>query len=195
MSAVMVEQSYSIEDYLALEDKADFKSEYYDGEIFPIAGGTLNHNRIAGNIYLALKQIFKAKEFDVFIGDVKLHIPCTGSFTYPDVLVIKGEPSYWQNRQDTLDNAELIIEILSESTKNYDCAGKFENYRSLPELHDYILISQDKVHVEHFEKQASNQWLLTEYKLLTESLKIIQTDETISLNDIYDKIVFESFKK
>ena len=195
MSAVMVEQRYSVEDYLALEEQADFKSEYYNGEIFPMAGGTLNHNRIAGNIYLALKQILKAKDFDVFIGDVKLHIPSTNSFTYPDVLVINGEPSYWQDRRDTIDSAELIIEILSDSTKNYDRAGKFENYRSLAELHDYILISQDKVHVEHFEKQASNQWLLTEYKLLTESLKIIQTDKTISLNDIYDKIVFESFKK
>ncbi len=191
MSAVMVEQRYSIEDYLALEEKADFKSEYYSGEIFPMAGGTLNHNRIAGNIYLALKQILKAKEFDVFIGDVKLHIPCMGSFTYPDVLVINGEPSYWQERRDTIDSAELIIEILSESTKDYDRAGKFENYRSLPELHDYILISQDKVHVEHFEKQSSNQWLLTEYKLLDESLKIVQVEEKISLRDIYDKIVFE----
>ncbi len=191
MSAVMVEQRYSIEDYLALEEKADFKSEYYNGEIFPMAGGTLNHNRIAGNIYLALKQILKAKEFDVFIGDVKLHISCTGSFTYPDVLVINGEPRYWEDRRDTIESAELIIEILSNSTKDYDRAGKFENYRSIPELHDYILISQDKVHVEHFEKQSSNQWLLTEYKLLDESLKIVQVEEKISLRDIYDKIVFE----
>jgi len=191
MSAVMVEQRYSIEDYLALEEKADFKSEYYNGEIFPMAGGTLNHNRITGNIYLALKQILKTKDFDVFIGDVKLHIPCTGSFTYPDVLVINGEPRYWEDRRDTIESAELIIEILSESTKDYDRAGKFENYRSIPELHDYILISQDKVHVEHFEKQAANQWLLTDYKSLDESLKIVQVEEKISLRDIYDKIVFE----
>ena len=195
MSAVMVEQRYSVEDYLALEEQADFKSEYYNEGIFPMAGGTLNHNQISINLCIILGIAFKKRKYRVFAGDVKLHIPSTNSFTYPDVLVINGEPSYWQDRRDTIDSAELIIEILSDSTKNYDRAGKFENYRSLAELHDYILISQDKVHVEHFEKQASNQWLLTEYKLLTESLKIIQTDKTISLNDIYDKIVFESFKK
>jgi Uma2 family endonuclease len=192
MSAVMLEKYYSVKNYLVLEEKADFKSEYYDGEIFPMAGGTLNHNQISINLCIILGIAFKKRDFRVFAGDVKLHIPCTNSFTYPDVLVINGEPSYWQNRRDALDSAELVIEILSDSTKNYDRAGKFENYRSLVELHDYILISQDKVHIEHFEKQASNKWLLTEYKLLTESLKIIQTEETISLNDIYDKIVFEN---
>ncbi|MDQ7090352.1 MAG: Uma2 family endonuclease [Methylococcales bacterium] len=191
MSAVMMEKRYSIEDYLALEDKADSKSEYYEGEIFPTAGGTLNHNQISINLCIILGIAFKKRDFRVFAGDVKLHIPATNSFTYPDVLVINGEPSYWQNRRDTIDKSELIIEILSDSTKDYDRAGKFENYRSLPELHDYILISQDKVHIEHFEKQAFNQWLLTEYKLLDDSLKLVQIEERMSLGDIYDKIVFE----
>lgn len=90
MSAVMVEQSYSIEDYLALEEKADFKSEYYNGEIFPIAGGTLNHNQISINLCIILGIAFKKRDFRVFAGDVKLHIPSTNSFTYPDVLVING---------------------------------------------------------------------------------------------------------
>lgn len=191
MSAVLAEKEFSVEEYLALEDKAEFKSEYYNGEIFAMAGGTLNHNRIAGNVHFALKLALKSKPFEIFIGDVKLQIPCTNSFTYPDLLVIQGEPTYWQDRRDTVSRAELIIEILSDSTKDYDRAGKFENYRSLPELQDYILISQDKVYVEHFEKQAPHQWLLNEYQSLQDELKIAQFDEVISVADIYEKIVFE----
>ena len=188
MSALRTEKGYSVEDYFAMEEKADFKSEYYQGAVFQMAGGSLNHNQISINLCMILGLAFRKRDFRVFAGDVKLHIPSTNSFTYPDVFVIKGEPYYWNNRQDTLSRADLIIEILSDSTKDYDRAGKFENYRSLGDLQDYILISQDKIHVEHFEKQAPDQWLLTEYKNLEQSFKIAQISETIDLTDIYEKI-------
>jgi len=188
MNTVAAIKYYSIEDYLAAEEKAEFKSEYYSGEIYPMAGSTINHNRIAGNAHFALKLALKGKPFEVFIGDVKLHIPHTESFTYPDILVIKGQPDYWQNRRDIVCNAVVIIEVLSDSTKDYDRAGKFEIYRGLPGLQDYILVSQDKVHVEHFVKQAPKQWLLTEYSALTDVLNIAQLGETLALGDIYDKV-------
>ncbi len=192
MSAVMAEKHFSVKEYLALEDKATFKSEYYDGEIFAMAGGTLNHNQISINLCMILGIAFRQRDLRVFAGDVKLHIPSTNSFTYPDVLVIQGKPDYWKNRRDTVSRAEVIIEILSESTQDYDRGAKFENYRSLPELQDYILISQDKVHVEHFEKQAPQKWLLNEYQSLEDKLNIAQFDEVIGLTDIYEKIIFES---
>jgi len=188
----MAEKHFSVEEYLALEDKAAFKSEYYDGEIFAMAGGTLNHNQISINLCMILGIAFRQRDLRVFAGDVKLHIPSTNSFTYPDVLVIQGKPDYWKNRRDTVSRAEVIIEILSESTQDYDRGAKFENYRSLPELQDYILISQDKVHVEHFEKQAPQKWLLNEYQSLEDKLNIAQFDEVIGLADIYEKIIFES---
>ncbi|NOQ36844.1 MAG: Uma2 family endonuclease, partial [Methylococcaceae bacterium] len=165
------------------------------GEIYPMAGGTLNHNQISINLCMILGLAFRKRDYRVFAGDVKLHIPCTGDFTYPDVLVIKGEPSYWQNRKDIVSRAELIIEILSDSTKDYDRAEKFENYRSLPELQDYILISQEKVHIEHFSKQAPHEWLLKEYQSLEGELNIAEISETISIADIYEKVVFESNSK
>jgi len=192
MSAVMAEKHFSVEEYLALEDKAAFKSEYYDGEIFAMAGGTLNHNQISINLCMILGIAFRQRDFRVFASDVKLHIPSTNSFTYPDLLVIQGKPDYWENRRDTVSRTEVIIEILSDSTQDYDRGAKFENYRSLPELQDYILISQDKVHVEHFEKQAPQKWLLNEYQSLEDKLNIAQFDEVIGLTDIYEKIIFES---
>ena len=191
MSAVIAEKNYTVEEYLALEDKAEFKSEYLEQEIYPMAGGTINHNQISINLCIILGLAFKKRDYRVFAGDVKLQIPCTGNFTYPDILVIKGEPSYWQNRKDIVSNAQLIIEILSDSTKDYDRAGKFENYRSLPELQDYILISQEKIHVEHFNKQAPHEWLLKEYQSLEDKLNIAQIEEIISIADIYEKVIFE----
>lgn len=192
MSAVMEKKYFSVEEYLELEDNLEFKSEYYDGEIFAMAGGTLNHNQISINLCMILGLAFRKRNFRVFAGDVKLQIPSTNSFTYPDLLVIKGEPDYWQNRRDIVSRTEFIVEILSDSTKDYDRAGKFEKYRSLPELQDYILISQDKIHVEHFEKQAPHQWLLNEFQSLDDKLNITQFSETLNLADIYEKVVFES---
>jgi Uma2 family endonuclease len=191
MNTVAALKLYSVAEYLAMEDAAEFKSEYYAGEIYAMAGSTVNHNRIAGNTHFALKLALKGKPFEVFIGDVKLHIPSTESFTYPDVLVIKGQPEYWQNRRDIVCNAQLIIEVLSDSTKDYDRAGKFEIYRNLPDLQDYILISQDKVHVEHFVKQAPGRWLMTEYSALTDIVDIGQLGEKLALQDVYNKVEFE----
>jgi Uma2 family endonuclease len=132
----------------------------------------------------------KGKPYEVFIGDVKLYISLADSFTYPDVLVIKGKPDYWQNRRDIICNATLIIEVLSDSTQDYDHKGKFEIYRNLPDLQDYILISQYKVHIEHFVKQAPRQWLLTDYNDLNDVLTITQLGETLTVSDIYDKVDF-----
>lgn len=191
MNAVLKPKFVSFEEYLAAEELADYKGEYYAGEIFAMAGGTINHNRIAGNVHFSLKLALKGKFFEVFIGDVKLHIRDVAVSTYPDVLVIKGQPEYWDNRRDVVCNAAVVVEVLSDSTKDYDRAGKFEIYRHLSDLQDYILVSQDKVHVEHFVKQSPNQWLLTEYNVLSDVLTIAQLQETLAVADIYDKVEFE----
>jgi Uma2 family endonuclease len=191
MNAVLKPKFVSFEEYLAAEELSDYKSEYYAGDIFAMAGGTINHNRIAGNVHFSLKLALKGKLFEVFIGDVNLHVRDVAVSTYPDVLVIKGQPEYWDNRRDVVCNAAVVVEVLSDSTKDYDRAGKFEIYRHLSDLQDYILVSQDKVHVEHFVKQSPNQWLLTEYNVLSDVLTIAQLQETLAVADIYDKVEFE----
>jgi Uma2 family endonuclease len=191
MNAVLKPKPISIADYLAAEELADFKSEYYAGEIYAMAGGTLNHNQIIINLCIILGIAFKKRDFRVFSENVKLYIPFFDTFTYPDVLVIKGQPQYWNNRRDIIENANVIIEVLSDSTKEYDRSGKFDIYRAVPNLQDYILISQDKVQIEHFSKQSPKQWLLTEYNELSEVLTITQLGESLTLADIYDKVDFD----
>lgn len=185
----VLKPTISFEDYLATEELAIEKSEYYAGEIFTMAGGTVNHNRITGNLYFALKQALKGKPFEVFIENVKLYISAIDTSTYPDILVIQGKPIYWNNRRDVISNASLIVEVLSSSTEDYDRAGKFRIYRHLPDLTDYILVSQNNINIEHYTKKSLNQWLLTEYMLLDEKLILKQIGE-IAIIDIYDKVEF-----
>jgi Uma2 family endonuclease len=122
---------YSPEEYLALEEAADYKSEYIDGEIVPMAGGSTNHNRIAGNFYAALNFAFRTEDYEVFMSDVRLWIHERRIYTYPDVMVVAGEPEYYNNRTDTITNPRVIIEVLSPSTKRYDSSKKFEAYRTI----------------------------------------------------------------
>ncbi|MBT9099929.1 Uma2 family endonuclease [Methylovulum psychrotolerans] len=188
MNSVLALNPYTAEDYLATEALADFKSEYYAGEVFPMAGGSINHNRITGNVHFALKLALKGLPFEVFASDLKLHTPGFESFTYPDVMVIKDPPAYWQDRRDTVCSAVLVVEVLSDSTKDYDRSDKFAIYRQLAELQDYILISQDKIHVEHYSRKAPQQWLMTEYTSLEAVLTVTALATDLALSDLYDKV-------
>ena len=135
---------YSIEEYLALEEAADYKSEYIDGEIFPMAGGSTNHNRIAGNFYATLNFAFKTEDYEVFMSDVRLWIPKKRIYTYPDVMVVVGKPEYYNNRTDTITNPRVIIEVFSYLTKEYDRSKKFEAYRTIPTVEEYLLLDQNR---------------------------------------------------
>lgn len=150
------QQYYSIEDYLQVEESADYKSEYIDGQIIPMAGGTTNHNQIAGNFYSELNFAFKKLDYRVYMSDVRLWIPERRIFTYPDVMVVAGEPEYYPNRTDMILNPCLIIEVLSQSTQNHDRQGKFESYRTIPTFQEYLLIDQTRIYAEQFYKTAKN---------------------------------------
>lgn len=150
---------YTPEKYLELEEKADFKSEYRDGEIIPMTGGTTNHNKIAGNFYAFLKFALKGRNYNVYIGNVRLWIPKYRQHTYPDV--IQGEPEYTGTSTTTVMNPCLITEVLSKSTQNYDQGDKFLYYRSIPKLKEYVLIDQYQHHLIQHVKTAEGKWLLT----------------------------------
>jgi len=190
MNAVLKPNYISFEEYLAAEELAIEKSEYYAGEIFTMAGGTINHNRIAGNVHFALKLALKGKSFETFIGDVKVYIPVVDSGTYPDVLVIKGKLEYWNNRRDVVCNAALIVEVLSDSTQDYDRAGKFDIYCELPDFTDYLIVHQNQVKVEHHLKQSPFQWLRTEYTDLEAVLELKNLNIALKLADIYENVEF-----
>ncbi|BAY33960.1 hypothetical protein NIES2107_58650 [Nostoc carneum NIES-2107] len=181
---------YTPEEYLEIEEKAEYKSEYRDGEIVPMTGGTTNHNKIAGNFYAYLKFALKGKNYDVYIGDVRLWIPRYRQHTYPDVMVIEGEPIYTGTSTTTVMNPLLIAEVLSKSTKNYDQGDKFLYYRSIPELQEYILIDQYQYHVMQYVKTAASQWSFTEIEGESATLSLQTVDFKIELRDLYEKVNF-----
>lgn len=182
------QQSYTPEEYLALEEKADCKSEYYDGLIIPMAGGTTNHNQIALNCVIALSIALKKQDYRVFMSDVRLWIPETRYYKYPDIMVIAGKPEYHNNRKDTIVNPQVIIEVLSDSTQTYDRDEKFKTYRTIPSFQEYILIDQNRVAIDQYFKTGNKRWSLYEYDHEETTLNFQSFDFQLSIADLYDKV-------
>ncbi|MCL1473658.1 Uma2 family endonuclease [Argonema antarcticum] len=190
MQVQTAKRYYTPEEYLELEEAAEYKSEYRDGEIVPMTGGTTNHNKIALNFAANLKFGLRGQDYDTYIGDVKLWIPRYRQHTYPDVMVIKGEPVYTGTNTTTVMNPLLIVEVLSKSTKNYDQGDKFLYYRSISEFREYILIDQTRYHVMQYIKTQDGKWLLTEYEYSEAVLQLSAIEFQINLKDIYEKVNF-----
>jgi Uma2 family endonuclease len=185
-------QYYTPEEYLELEANADYKSEYIEGKIIPMAGASINHNRISLNLSSALNFAFKNQNYEVFMGDIRLWIPERLIYTYLDVIVIANEPEFYQNRNDTITNPQIIIEVLSPSTKGYDRENKFQSYRTIPSFQEYLLIDQNRIYVEHFSKTGIKKWNLFEYDQEDEKICFVTVDFEISLQDLYNKVKFEN---
>lgn len=182
---------YSIEEYLALEEDADCKSEFIDGEIFLMAGGSTNHNQIALNFSTELNFAFKKLDYRVFMSDVRLWIPKKRIYTYPDVMVVAGEPEYHNNSRDTIANSKVIIEVLSASTKGYDCSRKFEGYRTITTFEEYLSIDQNRIYIEQFYKTDNKRWSFCDYDESDEAIELYSIPFQISISDIYNKVNFE----
>lgn len=182
---------YTREEYLALEEAAEYKSEYRDGEIVPMTGGTTNHNHIIVNLVAHLKFALRGQNYNLFTSDVRLWIPRYNQYTYPDVMVIQGKPVYEGTGTTTVTNPLIIVEVLSKSTKNYDKSDKFRLYRSIPEFREYILIDQYSFYVEQFAKSSQEKWVLTEYESTDAVLTFASIDFQISFSDIYEMVNFD----
>lgn len=188
-------QTYTPEEYLELEEQAEFKNEYRNGEILAMAGGTTNHNKIAGNFYKRFPLTIQEQDYEVYIGDVKLWIPSTQTYTYPDIMVIEGEPIYQENRRDIVTNPLLIVEVLSKSTKDYDQGDKFRSYRSIPSFKEYILIDQSGYYLEQFSKNTENKWVLTDYEGEDSVLTLDSVELQMSLGEIYERVNFKDVEE
>ncbi len=182
--------NYTPEEYLELEEKSEFRNEYIDGKINPITGVTPNHNDIAGNFYTFLKLALRGKGYKVFMSDLRLWSPQYNVYTYPDIMVIKGNPVLQDNRNDTVTNPLLIVEVLSKSTKNYDQGDKFDYYRSITGFAEYILVDQYRYYVKQFAKADDGRWWLSEYQDKDNILSFASLDFEINLSDIYEEIEF-----
>ncbi len=186
--AVKPPKTITPDEYLERERKAVRKSEYYAGEVFLMAGVSPNHNRIAGNVLTELNGGLRGQKYEAFGSDQRLYVKKNGLYTYPDVLVVCGRIEYDNRDSDAITNPLLIVEVLSPSTANYDRGGKFELYRDIPSFGEYVLIHQNKVHVEHHLRDDEGRWLLTERKDLQAVLTFASLAIAIPLQRIYERV-------
>jgi Uma2 family endonuclease len=180
--------SYSPEEYLELETAADYKSEYHDGRIIPMAGGKPNHNQLAINLTSAINYNLRKKPYRVFMSDLRLWIPDYRLYTYPDVMIVQTPLIFAENRQDTIINPLAIAEVLSDSTEKYDRGDKFRMYRSIPGFKEYLLISQTAMQVEKFTKNENDRWVLSEYADKDAKITFDSFEFEIGLDELYDRV-------
>jgi Uma2 family endonuclease len=188
-------RTYTPEEYLALEETAEYKSEYHDGEIIPITGGTTNHNRITLNVCRKFPYTIKGQPYEIFSADVRLWIPATRRYVYPDVMVIEGKPIYQGKKATTVTNPTIIFEVLSKSTEAYDKTDKFRFYRSIPTFQEYILIDQNVYHLEHYSKTGEKQWKFTEYDSEEDVISLASVEFQFTLSELYDRVDFSEIEE
>lgn len=185
MFAYRDRRRFSPEEYLNLEERSDTKSEFYGGEIYVMAGASIEHNQIVRNLSTELDNALRGGECQVFVADMRLYVARHQLFTYPDLLVVCGSLPRMPGRRDTLDDARLIIEVLSPGTEVYDRGEKFLFYQSLPSFEEYLVVGQDRPFAERHVRQSPSQWLSTTYGSRSETLELASLQLTIPLDSIY----------
>lgn len=178
------------EQYLEIERKAEYKSEYYEGEMFAMAGAREAHNLIVPQTSAQLVQQLRGRPCRVYSNDMRVRVSATGLYTYPDLVVVCGDPRFLDEQRDTLLNPTLVVEVLSPTTEAYDRGRKFEHYRSLESLKEYLLIASERIGAELFTRQPSGQWLLTAATRPEETIELPSVACRIGLADIYEKVEF-----
>lgn len=182
---------YTPEEYLALERSCEAKHEYYNGEIFAMGGASPRHVLIVTNLVVSLGSQLASGPCTVYSADLRVKVDPTGLYTYPDVVVLCEEPRLSGAQKDTLVNPALIIEVLSESTKDYDRGDKFEQYRTIDSFVEYLLVAQDRPHVEHYMRQPDGSWLLQETNNLEDTIQLKSVPCSLRMAVIYSRIEFQ----
>jgi hypothetical protein len=176
------------EEYLAIERAAEFKSEFHDGQMYAMSGGSFNHSVLGARIISLLSsQVRKACR--VLNSDMRVRIQSTGLYTYPDCSVVCGEPQFFRDQQDVLVNPILVVEVLSPSTENFDRGKKFASYRTIPSLREYLLVHQDERHVEHFSQQPDGNWLLIDHMGEDATVSIATLSVQLPLSALYASVL------
>ena len=187
------EEIITFDQYLLMEEEAEYKSEYHEGKILKMSGGTARHSGIAQNTGTAISNELRKnnKKCRVYNSDLKVRIELRNRGVYPDLSVVCNQLEYYKNRKDIYLNPLLIVEVLSKSTKNYDSGEKFRLYRTLPSFKEYLLIYQDQPKIEAWHKMEENVWQITNVAGLDQTLPLYSLDCEILLSDIY--YLYEDF--
>ena len=183
-------RGFTIEDYLEMEASANQKHEYYKGEIFAMAGARADHNKIVFNMAILLNRKLEGRGCEIFNSDQRVHVKANTLFTYPDLTIVCGDPVYYNDDEMNLTNPVVIVEVLSPSTKGYDRGDKFELYKGIPSLREYLLVDSQSVLVEHFHKDAKGDWILQTYNKGTDTISIETAGASLLLADMYKNVGF-----
>lgn len=179
------------QEYLALERAAETKSEFFQGEMFAMSGASKEHSRISGNILGSMWGQLRGRDCEVMGPDMRLRVNESGLYTYPDAQVVCGGGKYADDAVDTLLNPTVVFEILSKSTAGYDRGSRFQSYRAISSLREYILVDSLSLFIEQYVQQANNTWLLRDLTRPDQELRLESIGVTIPVSTIYERVSFD----
>jgi Uma2 family endonuclease len=179
------------EQYLEIERKADYKSEYIDGGVFAMANASRNHARIVTNALAQLWSQLRGGPCEVVATDLRLFIKAVRVYTYPDIMVLCGAPGIAGEEKDIAVNPRFVAEVLSDSTKNYDRGEKFRFYRTIPGFSEYVLIAQDSIRAEHHQRRSDGAWIFREFTSEDDQIQLDSIECRLGLGALYERVVFD----
>jgi Uma2 family endonuclease len=183
----LARKKISMDEYFHIEETSEIKHEYYRGDIYAMAGASSNHNLIVSNLIRSLGNQFRNRPCLVYPSDMRVQVDENNHYTYPDVIIVCDKPTFLDDKKNTLINPTVIIEVLSESTELYDRGKKFQAYRLIPSLQNYILVASESKLIEVFTRNTNGQWVI--FDLDSEGkIKISYLDCELSLDEVYEKV-------
>jgi Uma2 family endonuclease len=188
MSRLTKKSYVTPEEYLSFERAAEYKNEYFDGEIVAMTGASRKHILITLGVAAALREQLRGRPCETYSSEMRVRIPSANLYTYPDVVVACGKPEFEDAEVDTLLNPVLIVEVLSKSTAAYDRRQKFDYYRTLPSLEEYLLVEQDEYHVVQYVRQRDGRWLLADIRGAEASVELSSVGCVLKLADVYERV-------
>lgn len=192
MGAPKTKTHFTPAEYLAMEALADYKSEYYNGEIFAMSGGTVEHSRITMDCARTLADAMGNQPCELFSNDLKIRIESSSSYYYPELSAVCGPPKFEDPKKTILTNPVLIVEVLSESTESFDRGKKFHRYQQISTLREYVLIAQSEAQIDVFYKGENGIWMLHSYAGMDAVMKLQSLKIDVKLSDIYRRVEFEA---
>ena len=178
-------------EYLALERKADCKSQFFKGEMFAMAGASFEHNQIVANLLGAFGNELRDSKCQILPSDMRVAIEPQYIYTYPDAVVVCEEPRFVDDQFDTLLNPKVIMEVLSDSTEKYDLGRKFSAYRNMPSVESIVFVRQDFPHVDVYTRRGGESWLLTRTPKLEDCVAVEVIEATVAMSEIYRNVGFK----
>ena len=190
VKAMRTETLLTPEECLEIERAAERKSEYYDGRMFAMPGANQAHNLLVASLVGELSQQLRSRRCEVYLCDMRVQVRPAGPYTYPDVIAVCGEPRFLDGETDTLLNPGLLVEVLSPSTEAYDRGRKFERYKAIESLREYLLVASDRVQADLYTRQPDGRWILTSADKPEDSLPLESVGASLAMSDLYEKVDF-----